>query len=257
MDTTIIISIIIFLGVVGVLAYVRMKSANNFEIKNSEIALALIPIVLFLLLTGKIQKFEFGDLKIETAFVAASQAAISSQVTILKGLPVETLRWDEKAGVGQIPQLVRRQTEALVFRLGHGGYYGPAIQEYLLELTKYPFFKSLIFNNNDGSLFGIADAVEVTAAIKNYEGPFNAADFARWLNESNQVEIEKIPSFVSAEYALNQDSDKKNALELMEKLDLEILPVVDSSGKFSGVVDRSRLTASLILDVTNQLEGEK
>jgi hypothetical protein len=40
----------------------------------------------------------------------------------------------------------------------------------------------------------------------------------------------------------------------MEKLDADWLPVVNADGAFSGVVDRSRVTASLILDVAAQLE---
>lgn len=256
MELTILISIAIFIGVVALLAYLRMKSGNKFEIKNSEIAIALIPIVLFLLLTGKIQKFEFGDLKIEAAFVQASQAAIKSQISELEGLPVETLRSDSKEGVGRIPELVRRKTQALVFRMGHGGYYGPAIEQYLDELTKYPFFQYIVINNNDGTLFGMIDAMEVAATIKSYDGLFNSRDFANWLNRSDAGQLAGIPGFTSTEHSLHQDADKKAALELMESLNLEALPVVDGQQRLVGIVNRSRLTASLIIDVTKHLEGK-
>lgn len=46
----------------------------------------------------------------------------------------------------------------------------------------------------------------------------------------------------------------------MEKQGLERLPVVQKDNgiyHFQGVVERSRLTASLILDITNQLEDRK
>ena len=256
MDMTILLSIAIFIGVVALLVYLRMKSGNKFEIKNSEIAIALIPIVLFLLLTGKIQKFEFGDLKIETAFVEASQAAIKSQISTLEGLPVETLRSDSKAGVGRIPELVRRKTQALVFRMGHGGYYGPAIEQYIDELTKHPFFQYIVINNNDGSLFGMVDATEVAATIKSDDGLYSSHDFDNWLNGSNSSELAGIPGFTAAEHSLKQDTDKKAALELMEQLNLEALPVVDNQQRLLGIVNRSRLTASLIIDVTKHLEGE-
>lgn len=257
MDTTVVLSIVAFMLIVGLLAYLRTRSGNAFEIKNSEIILALIPIVLFLLLTGKIQRFEFGELRIEAAFVEASQAAIAPQVTSLEGLPVETLRFDMKAGVEHIPALVQRKTQALVFRFGHGGYFGPAIERYLEELTRYPFFRLLIVHNSDGSLFGILDAHEVVAAMNSQPPLFSGSDFAQWLNKNEQSEIEKLPGFISAENALFEETDKKAALERMEMLNLEMLPVVDSRHRFAGIVDRSRLTASLILEVTEQLQVQK
>jgi hypothetical protein len=41
----------------------------------------------------------------------------------------------------------------------------------------------------------------------------------------------------------------------MEELGIDWLPVKNADGKLDGVVDRSRLTTSLILDVTNQLRA--
>jgi len=40
----------------------------------------------------------------------------------------------------------------------------------------------------------------------------------------------------------------------MENLNIDVLPSLNQENKFIGVVDRSRLTASLIIDVTNRLK---
>ena len=40
----------------------------------------------------------------------------------------------------------------------------------------------------------------------------------------------------------------------MEKLNIDTLPVVDKEGKFTGIVDRARLTASLIIEVADKLK---
>jgi hypothetical protein len=42
----------------------------------------------------------------------------------------------------------------------------------------------------------------------------------------------------------------------MEKLDADSLPVVDEQGRFAGTVERTKLTASLILAVTDKVEGQ-
>ena len=44
-------------------------------------------------------------------------------------------------------------------------------------------------------------------------------------------------------------------LEQMEKLNVDWLPVVDEAKKFVGVVDRSRVVASLILEVDTRLRN--
>ncbi len=42
----------------------------------------------------------------------------------------------------------------------------------------------------------------------------------------------------------------------MDGLRVDSLPVVDNAGYFVGTVERSRLTASLILEVVNRLEPQ-
>lgn len=75
-----------------------------------------------------------------------------------------------------------------------------------------------------------------------------------------KAKLSKMSGFVSVDMAVNADADKKRVLEQMEQQDLDWLPVVQQDNgvnHFQGIVERSRLTASLILDVTNQLENKK
>src|SRR5207249_4985039 len=130
MDQTVWISVAVFVGILVLLMLLRRRNAS-FEVKATDIVVAVLPVVIFLLISGKIQKFEVGELKIETAFVKASGSAIASQVTSLVGLPAEPIRIDPKLGVEQIPRLIQNKAQGLSFRLGFGGYDGPAIQEYL------------------------------------------------------------------------------------------------------------------------------
>jgi CBS-domain-containing membrane protein len=54
--------------------------------------------------------------------------------------------------------------------------------------------------------------------------------------------------------ALSVDVTKRDALARLEEADLDWLPAVSGDGRFAGIIERSRLTASLILDVAAQLE---
>ena len=69
--------------------------------------------------------------------------------------------------------------------------------------------------------------------------------------------LRQLPGFVPAQEAVTQQSDKRDALNRMEKSGRDWLPVVSPQGNLAGIVDRSRLTASMILDVTNQLQASQ
>lgn len=255
MDATAVISIASFVLLVAVLVLLRTRN-NRFEVKPADIVVAVIPIVVFLLVTGKLQKFEIGEggVKIETAFIKASTSAIVSQVTPLTGLPSEPIRLDPKRGVDEIPQLIARQTEGLLFRLGHGGYWGPAIEEYFRLLTSQPFLKYLIIENPDGTFFAMADARELTGLFQAERPPYTARDFAEWLNAANREALAQLPGFIASEHAVTKEGDKGQTLRKMEALNVDTLPVIDNQRHFAGIVNRSRLTASLLIDVAENLE---
>lgn len=66
MDRAVWISIAVFAGILGFFVLLRARN-RAFEIKATDIVVAVLPIAIFLLVTGKIQKFEVGDLKINFA----------------------------------------------------------------------------------------------------------------------------------------------------------------------------------------------
>jgi len=213
MNMTVLISVASFVVILGIVVSLRAKN-SRFEVKNADIVVAILPIVVFLLVTGKLQKFEISEsgIKIETAFVEAQASAIASQVTPLTGLPSEPIRLDPKRSVEEIPKLIANKTEGLLFRLGHGGYWGPAIGEYFAMLTRQPFLKYLIIEDEDGSFFAMADARELTGLFQTEHPPYTAKDFARWLNESDKKALSRLPSFIGVRDAVTKETGKDEVL---------------------------------------------
>lgn len=241
----------VFVLMVVMMVSLRSRVGDRFEVKNSDILIALIPIAFWFVLSGKLKVIEFGGIKLETAFVQASQAEIADQVTPVR-LPVEAIRMDPKGGVGEIPRLIKKRTEALTFQLAHGGYFGPAIRKYLSELVSLPFFKYVIINRRDGRFFGLLDAREFRWVAET--GQVSYREFANWLNTSNEAALQKIPGFVPVEVAVKKREDKTTALKRMEDKKTETLPVIDDEERFKGVVERSRLVSSLILDIAERVK---
>jgi CBS domain-containing protein len=242
-----------FLALVITIVVLRTRVHGIPEIKSSDIVVALVPIALWLFLTGEIQEFGFGELHIARAIKDASQKPVGPQVT--EELPVEEIRVDAKEGVGAINELIRRKSQGLSFRLGSGRYNGGAIREYLDKLTSLPFLRYVILTHPDGRLFGFADARQLAALMRAGQG-LDVDTFARSLNVGDEARLRELPGFTPAEKALHKDTDRSAALQQMNELDVQALPVVDDSGRFMGVVDRSKVSAGMLIDIAAKVGAE-
>jgi hypothetical protein len=249
-------TLVAFFILVAAVVLVRTRSKGKVEIKLADVAIAVVPVLLGLLAFGVITKFEVGSdkLTVERAATAIRQASAATIDRQVSRLPLELIETSPKGPVVDIPSLVAKQTEGLSFTLGLGGYVGGAIQEYLSALTKYPFFRYVVFNNTDGSLFGVIDARKLSALVE--QGPEIGSwdQLADIINRGDGATLARLPGFIPREMAVTENADKQETLQRLEDADADWLPVVDGTGRFIGGIERSRLTASLILDVANQLK---
>jgi hypothetical protein len=249
------IALLIFTALLALLVVLRAKTGNKVDIRNSDIVLALVPVALWLFLTGKVQEFGFGEVKIVAAIKMASTAPVGPEVSKLTIDAVrEPVRMMSKAGPDVIPQMINTKSQALSFTIGQGGYVGPAISDYLDQLTQYPFLRYLVLNNPDGTFFGIADARQVEEIARAPRPRFTPYNLAEWINAGSKAELEDLPGFVSAAQALHRKDDKRKALEMMNAADTPVLPVLDEDGKFDGIVDRSKLAASILTEIAQRVE---
>lgn len=256
MDSIVYISLAVFVAVISLLVFLRAKTGNKYEVKNSDMVLGLLPIVLILLVTGKIESFEFGGLSVKTALVEASKEEISKSVRPLEGIPLTNINPEPKGPVSRIPGLIKNKTEALEFQLGYNGYYaGSAIDAYFDALSRESLLKYIVIRNSDGTFHGMYDAEALIYYFENTGSDYSTRDFANWLNNNDTSSLNRLPGFIPSEDALMQNSSKSEALSAMESKALDMLPVVNQEGLLQGIVERSRLTASLILDVTEQLSA--
>ena len=100
----------------------------------------------------------------------------------------------------------------------------------------------------------MAEAKPLARVFEAGDFGYSAYDFARWLNEGNRDALRVLPGFVAAEFAVNAATNKQQALTSMESQDVDVLPVVNETGQFKGVVERSKLTASLLVDIAARVE---
>lgn len=67
--------------------------------------------------------------------------------------------------------------------------------------------------------------------------------------------MSSIPGWVGKDQAVYKTEIRREVLVLMEETGSSVLPVVSDDGQFLGIVDRSRLTTSIILDIMDTLDA--
>lgn len=63
--------------------------------------------------------------------------------------------------------------------------------------------------------------------------------------------VERLPGLIKA--FVPESSDKKDALEMMERARVSQLPVVDPEERFVGILERDKLTSSILLQLVPEL----
>lgn len=256
---------LLLLGVAFMIVAVvlRARFGEKYELKTIDLALLILPLLFVLLISGKLKvldafgvKADFSELFADAARADIQEQVVESGATNVDEV-VHLLEMAAKGGVQEIPRLVEKRTEALVFRLGHGGYYGPAIQQYFDALYASSYLKYVVILDQNGRLFGIYNALDLAVAFRTGRD-MAYADFADWLNrpdERARASLTRLPGFVGADKAVARDLSKRDVLRRMDDLRVDNLPVVDKGGVFVGTIERSQLTASLILEVADRVAG--
>lgn len=257
-DTVAILALLLFMVL---LVVVRVWSEDKYEVRATDVVVALAPILLWLLLSGRIKKLGFGagGITVEMAkeaILRASEAPVARQVTPVQ-LPVTSVEVGEKRSVGMLHQLLERRIDALRFTLGKGEYLGEVIKEYLTRLNALPEFRYVVIQNGRGRFVGVFDSRRLQAVLSKEPDDTPWMRFGDDLNGDDPAFLANLPGMVPAAEAVSPAADKKDVLAQMERLDRRWLPVVDEDGRFQGVVEQSRLTASLILDVARELKDAR
>ena len=255
------VTVLIAFGLLVSSVVLRGATHEKWEIKLTDITIAAIAVGLSLVITGKVRKLVVGKegFTIETAERAIRDSAdrpIESQVSLL---PVEEIESAIKMGVGEIPRLLRRRIQGLSATLGRR-YDGPALQQYLEQLVQHPSFRYLILLDQDDRLFGMVDARILLAKFEETGSTQAFAKFAEQLNDGDEArhKLTQLRGFVSASEAVDSQAEKRRVLVQMEKAGWTGIGCkTKQKGLQSGIVDRSKLVASMILDIANRLESSK
>lgn len=227
----------------------RRFVGKDYEIKNSDVMIGIVPLALWLILSGKISSIEYGDLRIVTAFRNANEKQVSGSVTDIYRSDIIA---EDKGSIYELERVLRSKPEALTFYAGAGRYDVNVFREYIDQLSKSTL-RFLVIKERNRQFLGIVSVNDFLAQVQSDRPPFSVRDFVGWLNSGNALSIKGIRGMVTVENALPPNASKQTALAEMIALNSKFIPVVNN-GEFEGILEMDRLSTSLLMDISAALE---
>jgi len=223
----------------------RGKTHGRWGVKLADIAIALTPVLVWLVLTGQLTKLTFGG---EGLLSIELQKALTTDITntFHFSLPIESLSEAEKPNPSRLDQFIEARTPAMFFVLGKR-YNADYAKEDLTKLRADPFFRYVIIQQNGGAFFGMMDANHLTQYLSATNG---------WNDFINAVALPNTAyfanprlGFVGAAKAVTETTEKAEVLQKMEREHMDWLPVTDPGAKWIGRVEQSAILVRLVLSL--------
>ena len=221
------------------ISIINFKVNGEFKIETSWLALSLTPVVIWLLTTHQLSEFSGFGLAFKLNKVTSTPVSLK-----LDGdkITPEQVSHDEKEGLGKIDRFIKNKVAAITLEVGRQGYYvNSAIKSYLRELTQYSFFKYVIFQNKKGEFQGIIPADEMLEKMQD-----RSVDLVQAIESGDISNIEGVSTV-----SVPSGSSKQKALQVIDEHGLSELPVIDESKSFIGVVERSKITSSIVAQLVS------
>ena len=230
--------VLFFLILVG-LAFINYRVNREFKIETSWLALALTPVIIWLLTTQQLAEFSGFGLAFKLKEVTSTSVSLQLDGNQIKP---EQISRDTKEGIGKIESFKRNRVSAIKFELGRKGYYlNSAIERYLRELTPLSFFKYVLFETQSGEFKGMISGTKLLEEMRS--GRINLVKLIESGDISKINDIRTTPIVTG--------SSKQVALKLMDQHGLSELPVIDESKAFVGVVERGKITSSIVAQLVS------
>ncbi len=240
-----------------IFALLLLLSRSKVSIDPKSVGLASLPVLLWLLYSGKITGFKAFGVELQAAIRDASAKSVddSSAFTPFAPEDYQVLEVSGKESIKEIPNLIRRRVGVLSFEVGKQNYYDEyAISEYLKHLTGYGHLRQVLFQAHDGTFLGMAPAKALTAFTDTNIA--NSAEQSVGLSGSTRIKamVESgvlgwLPGLVGPQHALQVSDSKAVAIARFAKLDAEDLPVLNAASQFAGTINRGRLNSSLLASI--------
>src|ERR1700730_2487051 len=238
------LAFVAFAAIVGI----RWSFGEKYQVTLTDLLVLAAPIMLWLVVTNKL-----GELTLGTDGLTIKAAANQPVQSQLSQISVQEIKIANKGSIEDIPKLIEQKIQGLKLQVNRNDYYDEyVLEKYLSQLTKFSFFQFVVINDDHGRFAGAIDARNLNASLASGV-PFSYAHCVAILNDHRSADdLAQLPGFVSKRQAIQEAAGKGEALSRTDRANLSGLCVLRDD-QFLGIIDRSHVASSIILDVAKQL----
>ena len=237
---TVVISLMFFLILFIISSENFFTNQFRFKLEPLQVFIALIPLIIWLIVSGKLKEIR-GPGGIGLSMRDEVKKPVSPELTEM-ALEVDPAIVKEKGGIDKLRnRIAQSPPTTLSFEVGKENYYGQwAIEEYIRELEKHPDFRVILFTDADGKFKGCMK-------VSDYKTLLQTGNIVQKL-ESGQI----LKDHRVIRNSVQITSTNKQALSEMDRVNVNMLPVVDHEGKFIGVVTQEEIVRKILTKVLRE-----
>ncbi len=237
---TVVISLTFFVILFIISSENLFTNQLGFKIESLHVFIALIPLVIWLIVSGKLKEIK-GPGGIGLSMRDEVQKPVSPDLTETT-LKIDKAIVREKGGLDELRSRISQvHPTTLSFVVGKKEYYGQwAIGEYIRELGEYPKFRFILFTDAKGK----------------FKGCMKVSDYKNLLQTSDVVEMIESGRILNDDRVIRNSvqitSTNKQALIEMDRVNVNMLAVVDHKDKFIGVITQDEIVRNIITKVLRE-----
>jgi CBS domain-containing protein len=240
------LSIVIGSAALSLLIIAVAKSQLGVAESATLIALILIPLIVYGVVSGRLTEFK------GPGGWSATFKKVSSQAVELTGVAIEDTVMIEKMGPRET-LLQFEQTQAgkpviMTLTLGNQNYIANAIRSVVKDTAQYPEFKFVVFVEQQGKVVSYAPVRKFRMELERDQA--RSERLVAAINSGMADEVRHFPEMRIE--TVSRTTSNADALEKMEKLKLDAILAVDENDKPIGVVERQHIVNQMVMTLAKR-----
>jgi hypothetical protein len=232
--------------IVGVGVLWLAKSQAGIDGDAVLVSLLLIPLIMYLTLSGKLTGLK-GPGGLEATFREAATQSVTWTAQTVE--PSQGTQVIAKEGIRDIQARLGRLDESrpilMTIKVGQQASYDwDALKRYMTALSQFRNFKFIVFIDQNDRLLAYMPSWAFRGLINL---PELGDEFINRINQGDIADLRRYPGVVQE--TISTRSSNVDALRQMMRQNLEALVVTDEQGLLKGVVERDQLVSRILLDL--------
>lgn len=239
----------LLLLILGLAAVWTAKNGLGLDTEKDAVfvSLLLVPLLAYMLFSGRIQEIRAPG-GIEAKFREAATQSAETSVETIQPTEMEVV---VKGGPSELVQALQSvdETKPVILKLSLGhSYYVGMLEQYLDRLTqKFRNFKFVVFLDADENFVGYMAAWRFKQTLSV---PALGQQLLDSISAASAAQLRQFPGLQTE--TISTTTTNVQALKAMHEQNLDAMVVVDARGKLAGAVERDRVLGNLMLAMAGE-----